>query len=513
VDKNVELSVRLASLAIAYFVANTLPVATVIALTEAKSLPATWHNSYRWSLPYYFVAAAMAGLFSAARQHVGWQTAMLILPVTYLIYRSATTHMRRLEEEKQHAEEMSAAHLRTIESLAMAIEAKDQTTHDHLQRVQIYAMEVGKELKLGKSELEAVRAASVLHDIGKIAVPEHIISKPGKLTPEEFHKMKIHPVVGAQIVQRAQFPFPVAPIVKHHHEKWDGSGYPDGLKGEEIPIGARIIAAVDCLDALASDRQYRRALPLDKAMEVVVMEAGKAFDPKVVEVLRRRYVELEKIARQHPAEAEPLATDINIERGAAPAAGFEDSGHSDTEAGKGVVLPASIAEQLQILGSGVPHNGSVSDLDTLFLRLPGIIAGLAPWQTLAVYLRCEDTLVPAYVTGKESQLFSSLRIPLGQGLSGWVAENRKPIINGNPSVEPNYLNDPGKRSNLQSGLAIPLEGALSVVGVLALYHTDANTFTRNHLNSLLVIGSSLAPVIERHIVQRQRTEPLTLATA
>ena len=136
-------------------------------------------------------------------------------------------------------------------------------------------------------------AAALLHDIGKLAVPDHIINKPGRLTPEEFEKMKIHPIVGADILERVAFPYPVAPIVRAHHEKWDGTGYPDGLKGEEIPIGARILAAVDCLDAVASDRQYRKALPLDEAMKLVVEESGTSYDPKVVEILARRYRELE----------------------------------------------------------------------------------------------------------------------------------------------------------------------------------------------------------------------------
>ena len=162
-----------------------------------------------------------------------------------------------------HAESLANLHMRTIEALALAIEAKDNTTHDHLRRVQVYAMEVGRELKLGDDDLEALRAAAVLHDIGKLAVPEYIISKPGKLSPEEFEKMKIHPVVGAEILEHVQFPYPVVPIVRAHHEKWNGSGYPFGLRGKDIPIGARILSAVDALDALASDRQYRRALPLD----------------------------------------------------------------------------------------------------------------------------------------------------------------------------------------------------------------------------------------------------------
>ena len=158
-------------------------------------------------------------------------------------------------------------HLRTIEALALAIEAKDHTTHDHLQRVRVYAIEVAKELGVTVRRMEALHAAALLHDIGKLAVPEHIISKPGRLTPEEFEKMKIHPLVGAEILERVRFPYPVVPIVRAHHEKWDGSGYPFGLKGEEIPIGARILSSVDFLDALASDRQYRRALPLEEVMK------------------------------------------------------------------------------------------------------------------------------------------------------------------------------------------------------------------------------------------------------
>src|SRR5437868_4795440 len=242
------------------------------------------------------VGAATAGLIHFLNAHIGWQSSLLVLPPIYLMYRSYRLYLGKLENEKRHAVEVSKIHLRTIEALALAIEAKDATTHEHLQRVRVYAMELAKELGLNEDETEALQAASVLHDIGKLAVPEHIISKPGKLTPEEFEKMKIHPIIGAEILEQVEFPYPVVPIVRAHHEKWDGSGYPNGLQGEAIPIGARILATVDCLDALASDRQYRRALPLHEAMARVVSEAGKSFDPRVVEILQRRYVELEKLA-------------------------------------------------------------------------------------------------------------------------------------------------------------------------------------------------------------------------
>src|SRR6202140_3492273 len=312
--------------AITNFGCNSAAMSTIIGLTEDKPIPKVWNDSYLWSFPYYMVGAAIAGLVHFLNGHIGWQSSLLVLPPIYLMYRSYRLYLGKLETEKRHAEQVSSLHLRTIEALALAIEAKDQTTGEHLQRVRVYAMELARDLGLTEDETEALRAASVLHDIGKLAVPEHIISKPGKLTPEEFEKMKIHPIVGAEILEHVDFPYPVVPIVRAHHEKWNGTGYPLGLAGEAIPIGARILGAVDCLDALATDRQYRRAVPLDEAMKVVQNESGTSFDPRVVEALRRRYVELEKLATEQPLQAPPkLSTDIKVERGRAPDAGFAES--------------------------------------------------------------------------------------------------------------------------------------------------------------------------------------------
>jgi putative nucleotidyltransferase with HDIG domain len=269
---------------VVFFVVNTITMSGIVALTEGKRLWTVWRGSFVWTSSQYLVGSALAGLVHAFALRSGWQVTLLLLPLLYLVYRSYDLYLGRLEEEKKHVIEMADLHLRTIEALALAIDAKDDTTHDHLRRVKVYATEIGKELRLNPSDQQALETASLLHDIGKLAVPEYIISKPGKLTPEEFEKMKIHPVVGAEILERVRFPYPVVPIVRSHHEKWDGSGYPDGLKGEQIPMGARILAVVDCLDALASDRQYRRAFPLDVALEKVVADTGQAFDPRVVEV-------------------------------------------------------------------------------------------------------------------------------------------------------------------------------------------------------------------------------------
>lgn len=495
-----------------FFVGISFPWATKEALETRVKMPIIWKNRYFWMLPFYVAGAVLAGVFDIARGEVGWQLPVLAVPVVFLLYRSYRIYMARLEDGRSHAEEMASLHLRTIEALALAIDAKDQTTHEHLERVQVYAMEVAKELGLTETETEALRAASLLHDIGKLAVPEHIISKPGRLTPEEFEKMKIHPVVGAEILERVRFPYPVVPIVRSHHEKWDGSGYPDGKWGEDIPIGARILSAVDCLDALASDRQYRKAMPLEQAIGVVVQEAGRAFDPRVVEVLARRYVELEQMAKAHKVEPLKLSTDIKIEAGAAPAAGFESSGEGKTPYAR----TTATADQPDFLGkiAAARHEahalfelaqnlGSSLSLDETLSVLSVRLKRLVPYDSMSVYIRRENTLHPEFVSGDNARLFTTLEIPVGQGLSGWVAENSKPILNGNPTVEPGYRSDPGKFSTLRSALAVPLQGVNGVIGVLTLYSIERDIFTKDHLRVLLVVSSKLSLAIENALRYRQ----------
>jgi diguanylate cyclase (GGDEF)-like protein/putative nucleotidyltransferase with HDIG domain len=484
-----------------YFIANTVPVATVICLTEGKSLRRIWSDCYFWSFPYYLVGAGIAGLMSWLNSYSDWQTSLLILPVVYLIYRSYRLYLGKLEDQKHHVEEIADLHMRTIEALALAIEAKDQTTHDHLQRVRIYAVEVAKELKVGAEEMEALQAAALLHDIGKLAIPEHIISKPGRLTPEEFEKMKIHPLVGAEILERVRFPYPVVPIVRAHHEKFDGTGYPMGLRGKEIPIGARILAAVDFLDALASDRQYRRALPLSEAMARLKQESGKAFDPQVVKVLDERHTELEHLVHQRiEATRKPkLSTEVPERRGnhaIEPAAGLAPAlltQVSDRNFLGSIAAARQEAQTLFELSQDMGASLSLGETLSVFsVKLRRLIA----YDAIAIYVRRGDELIPGYVNGDNFRLFDSLRIPIGQGLSGWVAQNRKPILNGNPSVEPGYLNDSSKYSTLTSALAVPLEGLQGVVGVVALYHAEKDFFTSDHLRVLLAVSAKMALSIE-----------------
>ncbi len=497
----------------AYFIANAGSIGAVISFTEGKPLGQILVDCYFWSFPYYLVGAGIAGTISWFNRTFNWETSLLFAPAIYLIYRSYRLYLGKLEDEKRHVEEIANLHLRTIEALALAIEAKDQTTHDHLQRVRVYAIEVAKELGVKGAELEALHAAALLHDIGKLAVPEHIISKPGRLTPEEFEKMKIHTIVGAEILERVRFPYPVVPIVRAHHEKWDGTGYPYGLKNTEIPIGARILSAVDYLDALASDRQYRRAMPLEEVMQRLAEEAGKSFDPKVVEVLRKRYRSLENLAlaKSQQDGILPLTTELKIERGPAPAAGFENASVGDAP-GREATFLSSIAaarQEAQSLFEMSQDLGASLSLGETLSVFSVKLKPMVPYDAITIYIRRGDELFPEYVNGDNYRLFASLRIPVGHGLSGWVAQNRKPIVNGNPSVEPGYVNDPAKFTTLRSALAVPLEGVSGVIGVLALYRSERDAFTSDHLRILLAVSGKMALAIENALKYQQAESSAT----
>ena len=513
---NVPLSLAVA--ASAYFFANTLLVTTIVVLTEGKSFRKIWAECYFWSFPYYQAGAAVVGLVFYVNRTFGWQFSLLMAPVVYWIYRSyhlylgkLTDEKRRVELEKGHAEALSALHMRTIEALALAIDAKDHTTHKHLNRVRTAAVEVGKDLKLSTEELDALRAASLLHDIGKLGVPEHIISKPGRLTPEEFEKMKIHPVIGAEILERVSFPYPVAPIVRAHHEKWNGTGYPDGLKGEDIPIGARILAAVDFMDAMTSDRQYRKAVPTDEALRMMVEQSGTSFDPQVVEVLARRYHEFEEVAAADAPEMQlnGLSRNLPLKGGHQPAAGYERSGNAARNDNDFLTSIAAARQEAQMLFELSQDLGKSLSLDETLSVLSVRLRKLIPYDSIVTFTKKDNHIVPAHVSGDNFRLFSSLSVPIGEGLCGWVAENHKAIVNGNPAVEPGYKGEEGRFSTLRSALAIPLEGVNGLVGVLALYNVEQDAFTADHLRILQAISSKVALSMENALKYQQAEDSAT----
>ncbi len=461
----------------------------------------------------FFSTLSVCGLAVLATLLLDWSSAStarhtaylcyLALSLVYIGYRAVRLHLDRAETRQRDAEQKAGLYLRTIETLAVAIEAKDHNTHDHLQRVQVYALEIGKELGLNAREMEALRAASILHDTGKLAVPEHILSKPGKLTPEEFDKMKIHPVVGAEILERVGFPHDVVPIVRAHHERWDGTGYPDGLKAEAIPLGARILGVVDALDALASHRQYRAALPLDEAMKEIIAEAGVSFDPRVVDVLARRYRELEERALASSRVKTKLSVDLKVPNGAAPGAGYErHSAEPRSAIADHVAAEAAARQEVQSLFDLAQALGTSLSLDDTLAMLDTRLKNMIPHDALAVYLRRGTTLVPRYVTGECSSALRTLDIPWGEGLCGWVWANRRPLLNGDPSVESGFRAASGA-GPLRAALAVPLMGRDDVIGVLALYSMRKDAFTHEHQHSLEAACRKVSYCIETSLQQRE----------
>ena len=478
------------------FAFNTGSISVVIALTENKSAWRVWKDSFFWTASHNLVGAGIAAVFHVEEQYLGWQSTLLTAPVVYLVYRSYSLHLERLEGARKHAQEMGDLHWRTIEALALAIDAKDETTHNHLLRVKVYATEISKELNLDELEMQAIQAAALLHDIGKLAVPEHIISKPGKLTPEEFEKMKVHPVVGAEILERVRFPYPVVPIVRSHHEKWNGKGYPEGLQGTQIPIGARILAAVDCLDALASDRQYRKALPLNEAMAIVEKEAGQSFDPEIVAILKRRYVELEHMATSLPVADEPkLSRNVKVGAGEGPASGYAEMCAVSPNPVQIDFLESITAarKEFQSLMRIVEELGTSLSVEETLTLLARRLKKMIPHHSVAVFVRDGEVLTPVHSEAEQECWHPVTPMRVGEGLSGWVAENHQPIVNGNPAVEPGYY---CAGRPLLSAISVPLEVNGDVTGLITLYSADTNAFTQDHLRVMQQIspkaGLSLA---------------------
>ena len=381
--------------ATAYFLINTGLVATAIALSTEKSAGATWRTDFLWSAPSYFVGAASAAFAVWVISRAGFWMAPLTFAPIYLTYRTYKVYMGRIEDEQQHVRQTSDLHLATIEALARAIDAKDQPTQSHIRRVQIYAAGLAKAAGLSADEIQGVKTAALLHDIGKLAVPEHILSKPGPLTQEEFQKIRIHPQVGAEIIAAVPFPYPVAPLILSHHERWDGKGYPQGLAGAEIPIGARILTIVDYYDAVTTERPYHRALNPESAMAMLKHEAGRALDPTLVPIfvevlptLVAAYTLAEPVA-ETPSEILPVAN------GAVPAGLVPKGGNAFENIALAHREIYALYEIAQAMGT------SLGVSDTMAL-ISSKLSKLVPWSGCALFLyesepeRCAAVLRPAW---------------------------------------------------------------------------------------------------------------------
>ncbi len=468
-------------------------VARALLAESATPLWRVYRDECRPLLPWFTAAAYLTYLIHSASLQSGVHAAVLALPVLFALDRGYRAWSSTRED---HAAELALLHRRTLETLSVVINARDHSTHQHLRRVQFYAKEVAQELGLSAPEMEDLRVAALVYNIGHLGVPDHILLKPGTLTSEEWEKVKTHPVTGSEMLARMNFPAGVSAIVQTHHEKWDGSGYPAGLQGAQIPIGARILAAVDCLDALASDRPFRDALPILDAMGKVSSEAGRSFDPEVVSVLERRYKELEVKAWD---EAHRSAADM-----IAPSTAPGDLGKLaarlliDPSAEQHSILDPIVAARketqlLRVLAGEVAQSLQFEEIAAATHKCLGQIVN---YDTLVLYICRGEGVLPAGVLGRSAHRFVREPVPAGEGLSGRALRDRVPIFNGNPSQESSCIQDPYTRHPLQSALAMPLEGRVGAIGVLTLYHTGREAFSRDHLRFLKAASGYVAAAVE-----------------
>jgi len=498
-----------------YFVFNTLLIATAIGLSTRQSIVRVWNENFLWSAPSYFVGAGAAWIAASVIDRGGYWMASLAAAPLYLTYRTYKVYMGRIQDQQRHVAQVSDLHLATIEALALAIDAKDQTAQSHIRRVQVYAAGLARALGMPDNEIQGVKTAALLHDIGKLAVPEHILSKPGPLTQEEFQKIRIHPQVGAEIISGVPFPYPVAPLILSHHERWDGKGYPTGLKGDEIPLGARILSVVDYFDALMSERPYHKAMSLDAAVGLLRQESGKALDPRVVQTFIDMYAALAAEADASQEPSRKLTRVPTPAPTAAPAVGLvhESSPSVRTNVFQDIALAHreiyALYEIAQAMGS------SLGVADTMAL-ISSKLSNIVPFSCCALFLYNEEseTLHCRFATGVESETIQQLTIRNGYGLTGWVARNRRPLVNARPSTDLEAAGFPSDKTVLHSALVCPLVFSERFIGTISVYHTEPSVYTDDHRRLLDRISEQAAAVIYNSIVFEQTqedslTDPLT----
>ncbi|HET6669778.1 MAG TPA: diguanylate cyclase [Pyrinomonadaceae bacterium] len=486
--------IPLCAFALLQYILTTLATAAFISIDTGQKATLPSQDSIVWTITAQLAAASSAVLFYSAIHDGGLPYALLGLLITVLVYMLYRFNEKQVEEVKRaeadrrrHIEEMAVIHMNTIESLAIAIDAKDQTTHGHVRRTQIYAQQMGALLNVSEPEIKALVAGALLHDIGKLAVPEYILNKPGKLTEAEFAKMKIHPTVGGDILRRVNFPYPVEDIVRYHHEKWDGSGYPKGLRQEDIPLVARIISVVDFYDATRCDRPYRKGMTREESLALLQSMAGSAFDPRVVEKFVAHVEEIdglinkEDIREQVHCDADLADYSTSTRPDAGLASDIMGSPNDTTgfrsisEAQREVFALHEIA---QTIGSSL----NITDTVTLVTNK---LRAIVPFDTCIIFVVDEKSgkATALHVAGEDAAFFKRRRVDVGDGITGWVIANARSMCNASPELDLVGVPEPISKE-YRGVLVSPLLREDGSFGAITLLSKSRTSYTTEHVRLL-----------------------------
>jgi putative nucleotidyltransferase with HDIG domain len=476
-EAHLSIAVALLAASIVHLVVNVGLLSTLLALRHGDPVVPAWRKNLVGIVPMFIPTSTAAGLIYLALQH--GTLIMLVIggPVLLAIYFG---HRQYRDNVSQRVADIEKAHRQTIEAFAVTINAKDEVTHEHVLRVQIYAAGVARLLGCTPLEIEALRAGALLHDVGKIAVPDYILNKPGKLTAAEFDKMKIHTIAGAKILGRVEFPYPVVPVVRSHHERWDGKGYPDGLKGEEIPLTARILSVVDCFDAVREDRQYRKGLTREEAIGLIMEGSGTQYDPQVVGTFITHLPEFEAEIRAHrdaplPTYGiEPLEALSEAARQVAPAAGLAEAQDAAAQATPDSALNRQEQEALSSLEQAFTTAHSAEELPAVLLVK---IAALVPFEACAVTLVAPETgeNIVVRAAGLHAVELVGRRIQSGDGVTGWVLAHRQPFCNTDPKLDLSPALAP-HFADFRTLACVPIIRGEKLLGALTLYSSSLKEY-------------------------------------
>jgi len=489
-------------------------IAFFLALEVARR--STGHGSR--SLPGLLTeAGAAAGsgvaclLIAGSLSRFGEGPSLACLTASFATAVAFSGALRRQGRREASALRRADSGLALVEALALAIEAKDSTSERHLRRMRIYALGIARRLGMSLRETEALEYAAILHDIGKLVVPESILSKPAGLSDEEFRMMASHARVGAEILQTTSLSGDVAAMVRHHHERYDGTGYPDGLIGMEIPLGARILAAVDTFEAFTSERPYRKGLPVADALAFLERHAGSRFDPRVVRVLV-----------EHHAEFESLVDHMEVRDGAEPRSPAVGADTVRVKVPFQTVLDRIASSHMEIysLHEISQALGKTLDIEESFALIMGKIQRLLHFSACAIYIMEpeEAILRPRYASGPGASRILQLTIPLGQKMSGWAAMQRRVCSSAAPGPSEDASRWDGSRSDLSelcddpaiaaltSSLVAPMLLGESLLGVIAIYDDATRPYSRQEEQLLALIARQVAGAVRTALLFEQTQE-------
>lgn len=465
-----------ALLATLYFLANAALVAFAMGLDRGMAALRMWQGNLPALAVNYFVGYCISLFIVAYFDQINLGAMAIVVPVLLISYVTFRTSIGRVEDANRHVAQLGDLYLSTVEALAMAVDAKDQITHGHIRRVQVFATELAGRLGVSDAtQIRGIETAALLHDMGKLAIPEFILNKPGKLSSAEFEKMKRHADIGADLLSSISFPYPVIPIVRHHHENWDGSGYPSRLAGHDIPLGARILSVVDCFDALTSDRPYRPRLTDEEAFKILRERSGSMYDPLVVDTFVQVFPEIAPAAILAGQQARSLIPTLAM---AGRDSALREIRHNAAQ--------SSILDEFS---QAIAHSGSLSAALGITERFISLIS---PASTAALYIVSTDKQESVCVWSTEDNQHALLGLAIGHGerTTGWAIAHESGMANSPAALDLESLAE-RFQPPLRSTLVAPISRAGRVVGALSVYSVSATPFTDSHLYAVERVGAIL----------------------